>query len=188
MLLVVDNGSVFTQDLLDHLASRSTPFSVVHCSGEAAPAEFDSVILSGRRRSDAAANVLNSKVIRRCISEAKPLLGICYGAEILVACLGGTLRRSARPRAGLHDVQVTRENAISSGTLRVLASHRLEIARLPKTMERIATSEQCRYEMIQLLGSNIFGVQFHPEVTPDGRRLIDKFLEIDQMGSMLRTT
>ena len=56
--------------------------------------QFDSFIISGRRKNDRKINAVNSKIIKYTISEKKHLFGICYGAEILTQTLGGTITRS----------------------------------------------------------------------------------------------
>ena len=57
--------------------------------------QFNSFILSGRRKSDRKINAVNSKIIKHAISEKKHLFGICYGAEILTQTLGGTIKNLA---------------------------------------------------------------------------------------------
>ena len=178
MLLVVDNGSVFTKNLQEILTSCNARFKSVRCADVGPPDGFDSVILSGRRVNDSRTNVPNSRIIRHCVSEGKPLLGICYGAEILALTMGGTLRRSDSLRVGLHSIQVSGQSPIPGGRLLVFESHRFEIARMSDPVVCIASSPICRYEMIWLRDSRIFGTQFHPEATQDGRRLIEKFLEL----------
>src|SRR6266516_2129576 len=53
----------------------------------------DKVILSGRRMNSREINIVNSNIIRQCFENNIPLLGICYGAEILALTLGGTVRK-----------------------------------------------------------------------------------------------
>src|SRR5437588_4048442 len=60
----------------------------------------DKVILSGRRMNNREINIVNSSIIRQCFEKNIPLLGICYGAEIVALTLGGTIRKMAVP---VHD-------------------------------------------------------------------------------------
>ncbi len=55
--------------------------------------QCDKVILSGRRKFSKEINAVNSSIIRCCDYNDKPLLGICYGAEIIALTLGGSIRR-----------------------------------------------------------------------------------------------
>ena len=95
MLLVVDNGSIYTKQLTDFLNKKKiffekyTPYLLELDSLK----KYDSVILSGRRRNDKKINEINSKIINFSIKNNKKLLGICYGAEILALTLGGTIRK-----------------------------------------------------------------------------------------------
>ncbi|MGI0010213.1 MAG: glutamine amidotransferase-related protein, partial [Nitrosopumilaceae archaeon] len=92
MLLVVDNGSVYTKSLLDFLIEKriqhdAITFDKIILSGLS---KYSALILSGRRKNNSLMNAVNSKIIKYVVTEKKPLLGICYGAEILALTLGGT--------------------------------------------------------------------------------------------------
>ena len=180
MLLLVDNGSVFTKNIIDFLSSLNLdhvvlPFDKVNLDHIA---KFDSFILSGRRHNDQAMNALNSKIIHHSISEKKPLLGICYGAEILALSVGGTIRRMPSLQKGQDTVQVMQKNPICDGVIRVYQSHSFEVSRLGESLIQLGKSNACKYEIIQYENSNIFGTQFHPEMTSDGLSLIEKFVNI----------
>ncbi|NIQ06530.1 MAG: glutamine amidotransferase, partial [Candidatus Korarchaeota archaeon] len=62
--------------------------------------------------------------------------------------------------------------------LEVFESHNYEIARLPNQISSIGTSKSCRHELIQYENLNIFGTQFHPEMSDDGKKLIEKFCKL----------
>lgn len=180
MLLLVDNGSVFTKNIfeflssinLDHLVLSFDKINLDNIS------KFDSFILSGRRHNDQAMNALNSKIIHHSISAKKPLLGICYGAEILALSVGGTIRRMSSLQKGQDTVQVIQKNPLCGGVIRVYQSHNFEVSRLGKSLIQLGKSNACKYEIIQYENSNIFGTQFHPEMTKDGISLIEKFVNI----------
>ena len=120
-------------------------------------------------------NVLNSSIIKHSISKKKPVLGICYGAEILTLTLGGTIKKSDSPKKGNQIVTITEKNPLCKGTIDVFESHSYEISLLADSLVRIATSDTCKNEIVRYGNSNIFGIQFHPEVTLDGKNLIKKF-------------
>ena len=180
MLLVVDNGSVYTRNLADLLRQKEIPFET-QTPREldlGALGRYDGAILSGRRRNEKEINQANSRVIRHAIENGKKLLGICYGAEILALVLGGTIKRSASPRKGEETVSVSAENPISEGSMTVFESHGFEIARLPDTLVPLAGSENCRYEIIGHAQKPVFGTQFHPEMSRDGHELIERFCSL----------
>ena len=97
MLLLVDNGSVFTKDIANTLSKSDIIFEQ-KTFDKINPEDFvkfNSFILSGRRNNDSQMNATNSKIILHAVKEKKSLLGICYGAEILALTLGGTIRKSS---------------------------------------------------------------------------------------------
>ncbi|MDR3781913.1 MAG: glutamine amidotransferase, partial [Candidatus Nitrosotalea sp.] len=84
MLLVVDNGSVYTPSLLKCIQELNLDFES-HIFSNISSLDIDnysSIILSGRRKNNPEMNIVNSKLVKRSLEDDKPLLGICYGAEI----------------------------------------------------------------------------------------------------------
>ncbi len=177
MLLIVDNGSIYTQNLIDFLTQEKilfeklSPYELKIKSLE----KYDSFILSGRRKNEKKINQINSKIIKYSIQNNKKLLGICYGAEILSLTLGGTIRKLETSQKGDEEVSIQRKNILINKKIKVFESHGFEISKLPNLLIPIASSKNCKYEIIQYDGKFIFGTQFHPEMTSDGKDLIHKF-------------
>ena len=177
MLLVVDNGSIYTKNLTDYLNEKNFSFET-HT-----PQHFDldslknynSIILSGRRKNEKKINQINSKIITLSIENNMKLLGICYGAEILALTLGGTIKKSQLLQKGNETIKIFKDNLISNDTLNVFESHGYEISTLPGVLIPLAESKNCKYEIIQYEKKLIFGTQFHPEMSKDGHELIEKF-------------
>ena len=96
MLLVVDNGSIYTKNLINFLIKKNISFEkqTPHLLNLNLLENYDYFILSGRRRNEKKINEVNSKIIKHCIQNNQKLLGICYGAEILALTLGGTIRKT----------------------------------------------------------------------------------------------
>ncbi len=180
MLLVVDNGSIYTKNLTDFLNEKNiffekqTPQLLDLDSLE----NYDSVILSGRRTNEKKTNEINSKIITYSIKNNMKLLGICYGAEILALTLGGTIRKISSLQKGNETIKIFKENPISNDSLDVFESHGFEISKLPSVLVPLAESKHCKYEIIQYEKKQIFGTQFHPEMTQGGRNLIEKFCSL----------
>ena len=177
MLLVVDNGSIYTKNLTDYLNEKNISFE------KHTPQLFDldslknynSIILSGRRKNEKKINQINSKIITLSIKNNVKLLGICYGAEILALTLGGTIKKSQLLQKGNETIKIFKDNLISNDTLNVFESHGYEISKLPGVLIPLAESKNCKYEIIQYEKKLIFGTQFHPEMSKDGHDLIQKF-------------
>ncbi len=177
MLLVVDNGSIYTKNLINFLNTKNilfekqTPQLLDIDSLE----NYDTIILSGRRKNEKEINKINSKIVNFSIQNDIKLLGICYGAEILALTLGGTIRKIPLAQKGNEVINVLKNNPISNGELTVFESHGFEISRLPNALIPLAKSNNCKYEIIQYQNKPIFGTQFHPEMSSDGHNLIEKF-------------
>ena len=140
--------------------------------------QFNSFILSGRRKNNLKMNAINSKIIKHVISEKKSLLGICYGAEILALTLGGTIKKSVKHVRGQETVVIEKENKICHGEIDITESHKYEISQLGNHLHSLASSKSCRYEIVKHNDLNIFGTQFHPEMSSDGQSMIQTFLSI----------
>ncbi len=177
MLLVVDNGSIYTPHLENFLLEKNILFE------KTSPEKFDltfaekydSFILSGRRKNEKLTNLVNSKIIIHSVKNNKKLLGICYGAEILSLTLGGTIKKLDLTQKGPEEISILKENILINKKLNVFESHGFEISKLPNCLISIGSSKTCKHELIQYDGKPIFGTQFHPEMTSDGKDLIEKF-------------
>jgi GMP synthase (glutamine-hydrolysing) len=180
LLLVVDNGSIYTKNLTDFLNEKNIFFEkqTPQLLDLNSLGNYDSVILSGRRKNEKKTNEINSKIITFSIKNNMKLLGICYGAEILALTLGGTIRKISSLQRGNEMITISKENSISSDSLDVYESHWFEISKLPSMLVSLADSKNCKYEIIQYENKKIFGTQFHPEMTSDGHDLIEKFCSL----------
>jgi GMP synthase (glutamine-hydrolysing) len=180
MLLVVDNGSVYTKSLLDFLIEKSIQhdtftFDKIIPSGFH---KYSALILSGRRKNNPLMNAVNSKIIKYAVTAKKPLLGICYGAEILALTLGATLKKMDQEHKGNQEIEILKTNPLCSGKINVFESHSYLISKLDTAFTQIAKSDVCDFEMIQYDNLDIFGTQFHPEMSNDGKLLLERFVSI----------
>jgi len=180
LLLVVDNGSIYTKNLTDFLNEKNISFKkqTPEFLDLNSLENYDSIILSGRRKNEKKTNEINSKTITFSIKNDIKLLGICYGAEIMALTLGGTIRKTLSLQQGNETIKIFKENPISSNSLDVFESHRFEISKLPSVLVPLAESKHCKYEIIQYEKKPIFGTQFHPEMSQDGYDLIEKFCSL----------
>ena len=137
--------------------------------------EYSSFILSGRQKNNKEMNLKNSKIIKFAISHNKPLLGICYGAEILALTAGGTIKKMTSLQKGQNEISIHKENPLCSNKINVFESHSYEISSISNSLYLVGSSKTCKNEIIRHKDSNIFGVQFHPEMNSDGKKLIENF-------------
>ena len=180
MLLVLDNGSVFTKNITNILEKTSANFQNISFEqfDSSQIFNFSSFILSGRRKNNQFMNALNSKIIRHAVHDKKPLLGICYGAEMLALTLGGTIKKMNSIHRGDETVEILQKNPLCQGIISVFESHHFEISKLGESLVNLGKSNICNNELIQIDNSRIFGTQFHPEMTQDGQQLIKNFVSL----------
>ena len=178
VLLLVDNGSVFTKDIANTLSNSGIKFDQKSSDQINLNdiSNYDSFILSGRRNNDSQMNAKNSKIIIHAVNEKKKLLGICYGAEILALALGGTNRKSSVIR-GEQEI-TSNENILCEGKNTVFESHSYEISKLGSSLDCLAESKNCKNEIVKHKELAIFGTQFHPEMTKDGQKMIANFAKL----------
>ena len=181
-VLVVDNLSPFTADILTRLSRLNERYFHKRFSQVSKEdlRQCDHVILSGRRKHSTEINALNSRIIKYCHYQSKPLLGICYGAEIIVLTLGGSIRKMPAHVQGTIEVSPNSANPLTVGKKSILVyeSHGYCIAKLPSNFKSLASSRFCEHELFSN-DSKIYGTQFHPEKSgDDGLDLLKNFLTI----------
>lgn len=110
-----------------------------------------------------------------------PVLGICYGMQLLSYLGGGEVASSEKREFGQVEVKLELSSPLFEdlGTReQVLMSHGDKVDRLPEGFRAIASSESCPFAAIENQDKKLFGLQFHPEVksTPHGAKIIRNFL------------
>ena len=129
-----------------------------------------------------------------------PVLGICYGLQVIAFMMAGEVDRARRREYGRAALTILSDEDLLQGLdnpTQVWMSHGDYLTRLPKGFEVIASTENSRIAAIRNRQKKIFGIQFHPEVvhTLQGGEIFRNFLfNICQCGgtwspeSFLKTT
>lgn len=110
-----------------------------------------------------------------------PVLGICYGLQLMIQTLGGAISRGRAREYGKAILEITEPGELFFGVsnqTQVWMSHGDKIARLPDCGFRVlASSGNTEFCAVHLPERNLYGIQFHPEVvhTPEGKRIISNF-------------
>ncbi len=109
-----------------------------------------------------------------------PILGICYGHQLLARMLGGTVARGKVAEYGLSRLSVVTEDSIfknSPRTSSVWMSHRDLVTAVPKGFELLAKTGSCPVAAMGDHERKIYGLQFHPEVvhTERGNEILRSF-------------
>lgn len=111
-----------------------------------------------------------------------PILGICYGMQLMCHMLGGEVEPCKRGEYGQVKAVFERDSILfedaSENNVTVLMSHSDQVSRLPEGFRAIATTPSCPYAACENSRERLYGVQFHPEVelTYKGRNIIKSFL------------
>lgn len=140
---------------------------------------YQKVILSGRQKNKKEINSMNSKIIRTCFDNETPLLGICYGAEIIALTFGGSIHKTGLVH-GLNRINIEKPTKLLEKVhCNVYESHSYAISHLPENFICVASSSSSKHEIICHTSKRIFGTQFHPEKSGKcGTELIRNFLSL----------
>ncbi|ACT56887.1 glutamine-hydrolyzing GMP synthase [Candidatus Liberibacter asiaticus] len=184
-VLIIDFGSQFTQ-----LIARRVRESKVYCEVIAFKNALDyfkeqnpqAIILSG---SPASSLDIDSPQIPKEILESNiPLLGICYGQQIMCQSLGGKTKNSQSREFGRAFIEIKKNCSLLKGMWekgskqQVWMSHGDQVEHIPEGFEVIASSDSTPFAFIADEKRKYYAVQFHPEVvhTVGGSQLIDNFV------------
>ena len=181
-ILVLDFGSQYTQliarrvreaNVYSEIFPYNTPIGKIR---EFAP---KGIILSGGPASvySEGAPVLDPAVFGLGV----PVLGLCYGMQIMAHMLGGKVARSTRREYGRAELVVDDDKGLLWGVYDnsiVWMSHGDKIEELPSGFRAIAHTVNSPYAAMSNPGSRLYALQFHPEVahTAEGVRIIRNFL------------
>jgi GMP synthase (glutamine-hydrolysing) len=181
-ILILDFGSQYTQLIARRVRelkvfSQIAPFNI--SLKEIKTINPKGIILSGGPASvyDKGAPHPHKEIFKLGV----PILGICYGLQVIAYQLGGKVKRGARREYGHTPLNLTNTNDLFKGLPKKITcwmSHGDCLGRLPVGFKAIARSKNSRFASIFNTKKKIFGVQFHPEVahTPLGKNILSNFL------------
>jgi GMP synthase (glutamine-hydrolysing) len=110
-----------------------------------------------------------------------PVLGICYGMQLLVHALGGRVEQAEVGEFGRSDLKVSQPGVLLAGMPREQTcwmSHRDTVFEPPPGFTALASSTASPVAAVEDPARGIYGIQFHPEVvhTPYGQQILTRFL------------
>ncbi len=110
-----------------------------------------------------------------------PVLGICYGMQLMTEHFGGRVKKADHREYGPAEISVEHANGIFGGIgdkMPVWMSHGDAAEEMPKNFTLLARSRNSPFAAIANLDARFYGVQFHPEVhhTPSGSQMLKNFL------------
>lgn len=110
------------------------------------------------------------QLIAQAVERSQPLLGVCLGAQLIAKAVGAKVYRNAVKEIGWFDVHLTKPAARDAlfagvGPAETVFHWHGETFDLPPGAEWLASSKACRNQAFRI-GANVYGLQFHLEVTP----------------------
>jgi len=112
-----------------------------------------------------------------------PVLGICYGLQLITKLFGGKIRQSKKRREFGRAFLIKRQSSLLTNNYlnskkSVWMSHQDAVVNLPKNFKTIASTNDSKFTIIENPQKKIYGVQFHPEVThtDNGKKIFKNFL------------
>jgi GMP synthase (glutamine-hydrolysing) len=184
-ILIVDFGSQFTQLIARRIRELGVYCEIVSHKKINIKAFDNSVlgiILSG--------GPLNVYQINRYSFDKKilelniPILGICFGHQVLSKLNGGKVKQSKHREFGLANIYKKNDSLLTKNffnkkkSKKVWMSHADQVSKIPKGFKVLASSANSKFAVVENKIKKFYGVQFHPEVThtESGKKLISNFI------------
>jgi len=176
--IIIDFGSQFTQLIARRIRELGVYSEIINHKLTNKLINFENVkgiILSG-----GPLNVYQSsrvKFDKRLFKKKIPILGVCFGHQIISKELGGKVKSSKSREFGLSKLVKKSESILTinffnkNGINKVWMSHADEVTKIPKNFKVVASSENSKFCIIENIKERFYGVQFHPEVTHTERGL-----------------
>jgi GMP synthase (glutamine-hydrolysing) len=177
-ILVLDFGSQYTQLIARRIREANVYSEVVPFNTSLdviRKHEPRGIVLSGGP--DSVYEVGAPSCDRGIYELGIPILGVCYGMQLMAKDLGGKVVPGAEREYGARDIQAVGKSCLLEGLKRVWMSHGDRILEPPPNFEVTARSDTAMAAM-ENAGKKIFGIQFHPEVTHthNGTALLRRFI------------
>jgi len=183
MLLIVDFGSQ-TAHLIGRRL-RQLGVATEYTTPEDAIETVKNIHPSGIILSGGPASVYEKgapTISKKLFSLGIPVLGICYGCQLMAHLLDGTVKPSTK-EYGPEKITFAKRTGVFNvpeKTFSVIMSHGVTVTKLPKGYEAIASTKQVEFAAIANEKEHMYGVQFHPEAdhTAHGMDILKNFAKV----------
>ena len=178
-IVVVDYGSQYTQLIARRLRELEVYSEVIHHTEDTSLEDVVGVILSGGPNS---VTVEGAPDLPNWFQKVKvPVMGICYGMQLLVKNFGGKVDKTEAAEYGRTEIQTLKHSSIFEnvpGNFNVWMSHGDSVANIPENFDVLAETENNIPAALCSKDKRIWTLQFHPEVrhTEHGMDIIENFL------------
>ena len=184
-ILIIDFGSQFTQLIARRIRELGV-FSEIVSHKKIKNKDIDNsikgIILSGGPLNVYEINKYSFD--KKIIENEIPVLGICFGHQILSKLNGGRVKQSKHREFGLANIYKKKDSLLikhffnNKRINKVWMSHADQVSKMPKNFDVIASSQNSKFAIVENKFKKFYGVQFHPEVThtENGKKLISNFI------------
>ncbi len=185
-ILIIDFGSQFTQ-LIARRVRELGVFSEIVSHKKIKITQITKDNIAGIILSGGPLNVYENdkfKFDKKILKLGIPILGICFGHQILSKLLGGKVKKSKHREFGLATINKVSNSILTknffnkNNSSNVWMSHADQVSKMPKNFNVIASTKNSKLTIIENIKDNFYGVQFHPEVThtDKGKILLRNFV------------
>lgn len=183
-IIILDCGSQLTQ-LIARRVRESGVYSEIHPFSITAQAlealHPKGIIISGGPAS--VHESFSPRITPKVFQLGVPVLGICYGQQVMCAQLGGAVEQADHREFGRAFISLTSKSPLFSDNWsigdkkQVWMSHGDKVTQIPKGFSVLADTPSTPYAIIADESRHFYGLQFHPEVihTPEGAEMIKNF-------------
>jgi GMP synthase (glutamine-hydrolysing) len=179
-ITVLDAGGQYC-----HLIARRVRNLGVYA--DVAPSEIPSASLTGRKGviiSGGPSSVYDPAsptIDPALLASGTPVLGICYGQQLIAHLLGGNVQKGEHGEYGFARLEISAQNGVLrgiEGPQQVWMNHRDTVVAPPPGFDVLGSTETCSIAAIAAPARKLFAVQFHPEVahTPCGSTILSNFI------------
>ena len=179
MISIINRGSKYAEELSNALQDIACPHELIpieelerrtYTKGVIVPGAPVLLTETDRQR--------EMQLYRFLMDETVPVLGICYGHQILGLLFGSRIFKKHHIHH-IERVEFLKENPLFEGVDRIdhFAEDHSECITLPEGFHRVASSKSCENEAMHF--RNFYGVQFHPEISGDsGKKVLKNFVRL----------
>ena len=181
-IAIIDFGGQYTHLIANRIRRLGVYSEILKSGVEASRCTgFKGIVLSGSPFSvlDKGRPAFDADIFRL----QKPVLGLCYGHQLMALTLGGSVVRGIFREYGIANIDICDKNGLFKGLgehEQVWMSHGDAVGAMPAGFFALASTRECAIAAMGNPLTKMYGLQFHPEVTdtPHGMDILSNFLDI----------
>jgi len=182
MICIIDCGTSWLEEIKNNVAELNYPFKVINLDKvkDNNFASFSGIIISGSPTLLVKDNIQEYKNLFKFIKTVNiPILGICFGHQIMGLLFGSAIHTSKKVNKKERIEFVKQDDLfINIKNQALFKEGHLQFITLPREFFLLAKSKTCANEAMKHKHKQLYGLQFHPEVSDDGDKIFRNFLNL----------